>query len=69
MKLLGIEDLFEGITFCDYEIVPFVCKPQVGMFEKAMREAGVVDVGGCFFVGELTLLWRDADEFLLIWVA
>ncbi|KAJ5987868.1 Haloacid dehalogenase-like hydrolase-domain-containing protein [Penicillium waksmanii] len=52
VKLLGIEDLFEGITYCDYEIVPFICKPQVGMFEKAMREAGVGDVGGCFFVDD-----------------
>ncbi|CAI7672173.1 unnamed protein product [Penicillium manginii] len=55
VKVLGVEDLFDGVTFCDYAGVPFICKPQVGMFEKAMREAGVDDVGGCFFVGELVI--------------
>ncbi|KAJ5739923.1 Pyrimidine 5-nucleotidase [Penicillium manginii] len=48
VKVLGVEDLFDGVTFCDYAGVPFICKPQVGMFEKAMREAGVDDVDDSF---------------------
>jgi len=53
---------FEGLTYCDYgaatatdpttgEMQGFVCKPQRGMFEKAMREAGVEDPTACYFVG------------------
>ncbi|PNP79943.1 hypothetical protein FNYG_06640 [Fusarium nygamai] len=44
VRLLGVDDLFEGLTYCDYSQVPFVCKPHKEMFMKAMREAGVSDV-------------------------
>ena len=52
VRLLEVEDQFDGITFCDYAKVPFVCKPHRNMFEKAMREAGVSKAEDCFFVGE-----------------
>lgn len=52
VKLLGIEDLFEGITFCDYRLLPFVCKPHREMFEKAEAEAGARSVEDCYFVGK-----------------
>ncbi len=51
VKLLGIEDLFEGLTFCNYSEVPFVCKPQPNMYKKAMREAEIENPEDCFFVG------------------
>ena len=41
VKLLGVDDLFEGITFCDYGALPFLCKPAPDMYKKAMTEAGV----------------------------
>lgn len=41
VKLLGIDDLFDGITYCDYSKVPLVCKPKEEMFDKVMKEAGV----------------------------
>lgn len=52
VRLLGIEDLFEGLTFCNYSAVPFVCKPQPNMYKKAMQEAGVEKPEDCFFVGK-----------------
>jgi pyrimidine and pyridine-specific 5'-nucleotidase len=52
VKLLGIDDLFEGLTYCDYSQIPIVCKPQREMFAKAMREAGAESAEGCYFVGE-----------------
>lgn len=55
VKLLGIEDLFDGLTFCNYAQVPFVCKPQPEAYKKAMAEAGVVKPEHCFFVGEFQL--------------
>lgn len=51
VKLLQIEDLFEGITFCDYGAERFVCKPHKDMYLKAMQEAGVDTFEDCYFVG------------------
>jgi pyrimidine and pyridine-specific 5'-nucleotidase len=51
VRLLKIEDMFEGITFCDYGAMPLVCKPQKAMFDKAMKESGVENVEDCYFVG------------------
>lgn len=53
VRLLGVDDLFEGLTYCDYSQVPFVCKPHKEMFMKAMREAGVSDVSRCYFIGKM----------------
>lgn len=55
IRILGIEDCFEGITYCDYGSLPLVSKPHGVMFGKAMREAGVEGVEKCFFVGEFSL--------------
>jgi len=55
VKLLGVDDLFEGITYCDYGARPFLCKPSPDMFKKAMREAGISSMEDCYFVGTLSL--------------
>ena len=52
VRLLGVDDQFEGITYCDYGAEKFVCKPHEDMFTKAMREAGVTKAEDCFFVGK-----------------
>lgn len=52
VSLLGVDDLFEGITYCDYGAHPFLCKPSPDMFKKAMREAGAKNVKNCYFVGK-----------------
>ena len=51
VKLLQIDDLFEGMTYCDYGSDKFYCKPHVGMFDKAMAEAGVKSNKNCYYVG------------------
>ncbi|KAL9027915.1 MAG: hypothetical protein Q9196_003636 [Gyalolechia fulgens] len=61
VRLLGIEDLFEGITFCDYRKMPFVCKPHREMFEKAEAEAGVTAAEDCYFVDDSHLNCRHAQ--------
>ena len=53
VKLLDVEDCFDGITYCDYAAKRLVCKPHKDMFERAMKEAGVEDVNDCYFVGRL----------------
>lgn len=50
-KLLRIDDMFEGLTFCDYAQQPLVCKPSKEMYLRAMQEAGVEKPEDCFFVG------------------
>lgn len=52
VKLLGIDDLFEGLTYCDYSKDPIICKPHKDMFAKAMKEAGVEKAEDCYFVGK-----------------
>jgi pyrimidine and pyridine-specific 5'-nucleotidase len=52
VRLLKVDDLFEGITFCDYGKTPIICKPHLQMFEKAMKEANVKDMKDCYFVGK-----------------
>lgn len=51
VKLLELENIFDGVTFCDYAELPLVCKPHPAMYQKAMREAGVDRTEDCFFVG------------------
>jgi len=51
VRLLGIEDLFEGITYCDYSKETLICKPRREMFDKAEAEASVGSAQDCFFVG------------------
>ncbi|KAI8146505.1 pyrimidine 5'-nucleotidase [Fennellomyces sp. T-0311] len=52
LKLLGIDDQFEGMTFADYREPDFACKPEVGAYEKAMKEAGVTDPSQCYLVDD-----------------
>lgn len=52
VRLLGIEGEFDGITYCDYSSVPFVCKPHKDAYVKAMKEAGVEKWEDCYFVGK-----------------
>lgn len=53
VRLLGIHDLFEGLTFCDYGKIPMICKPMPEMFERAMQDSGAGrDVSRCYFVDD-----------------
>ena len=53
VRLLEVEDLFEGMTFCDYAESMMICKPHPEMFAKAMNEAGVTESQCCYFVGKV----------------
>ncbi|KAL9615416.1 MAG: hypothetical protein Q9167_000094 [Letrouitia subvulpina] len=60
VRLLGVDDLFEGMTFCDYRKLPFIYKPQAEMFEKAEEEAGALSAKDCYFVDDSELNCRYA---------
>ncbi|KAI4739941.1 pyrimidine 5-nucleotidase [Aureobasidium sp. EXF-12298] len=67
VKLLGVEDMFEGITYCDYSAAKFLCKPSPDMFKKAMVEAGATSVEDCYFVDDSALNAAGATK--LGWTA
>jgi len=52
VRLLGVDDLFEGITYCDYASGKILAKPQKEFFDKAMKDAGVEDLKDCYFVDD-----------------
>ncbi|KAJ2367939.1 suppressor of deletion of TFIIS [Coemansia sp. RSA 2610] len=52
LKCLGVDDLFEGITYCDYTEPDFPCKPERIAYERAMCEAGVDDPQLCYFADD-----------------
>ena len=62
VRLLGVEDCFEGITYCDYAAKVLLAKPHDEMFEKAEREAGASKSGECYFVDDSALNCRHANE-------
>ena len=51
VRLVGVNDLFEGITYCDYSAKRFICKPHKEMYDLAMKNAGISDPSMCYFVG------------------
>ncbi|KAK5175584.1 suppressor of deletion of TFIIS [Saxophila tyrrhenica] len=63
VKLLGVEDLFDGITYCDYGAEKLLCKPTPEMYAKAMREAGVTDPEECYFVDDSGLNAAGAKAY------
>ncbi|ANB14689.1 Sdt1p [Sugiyamaella lignohabitans] len=63
VRLLGVDDLFDGITYCDYAQVPLICKPKREMFHKAMEQAGVDDVNKCYFVDDSYINIVGARKF------
>ena len=60
VRLLGIDDLFEGMTYCNYGERPLVPKPIPAMFDKAEREAGWLPEKTIYFVDDSWLNCRAA---------
>lgn len=54
IKLLGIADLFDGITFTQYDSMDreIICKPDHRFFERVKRESGLGDWSNAFFIDD-----------------
>lgn len=54
VRILGIADLFDGITYCDYDVGPnsLICKPDPRAFEKAKLESGLGDYSNAYFIDD-----------------
>jgi pyrimidine and pyridine-specific 5'-nucleotidase len=66
VKLLGVEDLFEGVTYCDYGKLPLVCKPSQDMYAKAEKEAAAPSTESCLFVGMFSQNPRTAAGLVIL---
>jgi pyrimidine and pyridine-specific 5'-nucleotidase len=63
VRLLGIENLFDGITYCDYGAPSLLCKPATEMFNKAMREANATDLRNCYYVDDSGINARGGTAY------
>ncbi|KAK9667457.1 Suppressor of disruption of TFIIS [Basidiobolus ranarum] len=52
LSILGIEDQFEGITYCDYSIPNFLAKPDIEQYKVAMKMANIQDPSLCYLVDD-----------------
>ncbi|SCV04638.1 LAME_0H20032g1_1 [Lachancea meyersii CBS 8951] len=53
VRLLGIADLFDGITYCDYsQRYNLICKPDPRAFERAKVQSGLGNYGNAWFVDD-----------------
>lgn len=52
IRLLGLGDLFDGMTFCDYSHTPMTCKPMKQSFDKALADAGVTDPNNAYYIDD-----------------
>jgi len=52
LGILGVDDLIEGVFFCDYAQENFYCKPEAEFYQQALQAAGVTDPSKCLFVDD-----------------
>lgn len=52
ISFLGVGDLFDGLTFCDYRQSPIVCKPMTPFFNNVLKTTNVDDVSKVSFVDD-----------------
>ncbi|TCD68201.1 hypothetical protein EIP91_011373 [Steccherinum ochraceum] len=52
LRILGIDDLIEGLVYCDYSLPNFACKPEPEFYHNAIQRAGISDPSRCFFVDD-----------------
>lgn len=62
VRILGIEQYFEGITFCDYASGKLMLKPNQKMYAAAELDADVGGVRDCFFVDNSVQNCRAAQK-------
>ena len=63
IKLLGLQDLFDGVVYCDYAAGPlFCCKPDKAYYEAAAELVGVSDTTKFYFVDDSEKNIKAAKE-------
>lgn len=52
LRILKLDDLIEGLVYCDYVLKDFVCKPEPEFYQIAMKQANVSDPSKCYFIDD-----------------
>jgi len=52
LRILKLDDLVDGLVYCDYEVKNFVCKPEPEYYRMAMKKANVSDPSRCYFIDD-----------------
>lgn len=52
LRILHLEDLIDGLIFCDYAEPNFVCKPEPEYYHQALKKANVRDPARCLFIDD-----------------
>ncbi|CAL9732494.1 suppressor of disruption of TFIIS [Monosporozyma unispora] len=53
IRLLGLGDLFDGLTYCDYnQIDTLICKPDMKAFERAKLQSGLDNYKDAWFIDD-----------------
>ncbi|KAF8812527.1 pyrimidine 5-nucleotidase [Phlegmacium glaucopus] len=52
LRILKLDDLIEGLVYCDYLVEDFLCKPEPEFYQMAMKKANVSDPSKCYFIDD-----------------
>jgi len=52
LKILKLDDLIDGLVYCDYTQKDFICKPEPEFYRMAMKLAKRTDPSKCYFVDD-----------------
>ena len=53
IRLLGLGDIFDGMTYCDYsQTDTLVCKPNPHAFQRAKEQSGLGDYANAWFIDD-----------------
>ncbi|KAJ7094668.1 pyrimidine 5-nucleotidase [Mycena belliarum] len=52
LRILNLDDLIDGLIFCDYQKPNFACKPDPQFYHDALEKARVSDPSKCYFVDD-----------------
>lgn len=63
--LLGLGDIFDGVTFCDYNQFPLICKPMEKSFEMVLEQSGCEDINkeNIYFIDDSEINVKAARKF------
>jgi len=63
LKILNVDDLIDGLVFCNYEDQNFSCKPERDYYDQALKKAGVTDPSKCYFIDDSRTNIDAANSF------
>ncbi|KAG6911182.1 hypothetical protein DXG01_003049 [Tephrocybe rancida] len=52
LRILRLDDLIDGLVYCDYEVNDFSCKPEADFYQLAMAKAKLSDPSKCYFIDD-----------------